>query len=269
MKHGVKAPLIRSRRWAIAGSVVGALIAAVCWVPAAWLGSAVASATQQRVLLADARGSVWTGSARLVLSSGAGSRDAIELPERLGWSVRPTWIDGAIGFRLTLQQDCCIRPHAPLAIRTGLNRVSVRLPDASPDQPWMRLPAGWLAGLGTPWNTLMPGGQLVLSAQGFSIDAQAGQVKVQGMAQMELRDFTSRLSPVTPLGSYRLNLLGADTAQLLLQTDRGPLRLTGHGRLGGRFQGEATAEAGHEAALANLLNIIGRRDGARSIISVG
>jgi general secretion pathway protein N len=36
-----------------------------------------------------------------------------------------------------------------------------------------------------------------------------------------------------------------------------------------RFRGEARASAGAEQALANLLNIIGRRDGARSLISVG
>ena len=36
-----------------------------------------------------------------------------------------------------------------------------------------------------------------------------------------------------------------------------------------RFTGEASAEAGTEAALANLLNIIGRRDGSRSLLSLG
>jgi general secretion pathway protein N len=36
-----------------------------------------------------------------------------------------------------------------------------------------------------------------------------------------------------------------------------------------RFRGDAHAAPGAEAALANLLNIIGRRDGARSVISIG
>jgi general secretion pathway protein N len=36
-----------------------------------------------------------------------------------------------------------------------------------------------------------------------------------------------------------------------------------------RFRGEARASANEEAALSNLLNIIGRRDGARSVISIG
>ncbi|MCY1531269.1 hypothetical protein D9M68_664890 [compost metagenome] len=36
-----------------------------------------------------------------------------------------------------------------------------------------------------------------------------------------------------------------------------------------RFNGEASAAPGREDALSNLLNIIGRRDGARSIITLG
>ena len=35
------------------------------------------------------------------------------------------------------------------------------------------------------------------------------------------------------------------------------------------FEGEASAVPGREAALANLLSIIGRRRGDRSIITVG
>jgi general secretion pathway protein N len=36
-----------------------------------------------------------------------------------------------------------------------------------------------------------------------------------------------------------------------------------------KFRGEARSATVDEAALSNLLNIIGRRDGARSIISIG
>ena len=41
------------------------------------------------------------------------------------------------------------------------------------------------------------------------------------------------------------------------------------GPAGVRFRGEARASTAEEAALSNLLNIIGRRDGARSVISIG
>jgi general secretion pathway protein N len=36
-----------------------------------------------------------------------------------------------------------------------------------------------------------------------------------------------------------------------------------------QFNGEATSAAEHQSALSNLLNIIGRRDGARSVIKLG
>lgn len=263
----------RAARWAVVGAVLGGVVTAVGWAPAAWLASAVAGATNERLLLADARGSVWTGSARVILSPGPGSRDATELPQRLGWSLRPAWIDGGLGARLTLDQSCCVKPAAPVTARFGFDRLTVRLPDASPDQPWIRWPAAWMTGLGTPWNTLAPDGVIAVSAQGFVFDGRGKAVTVTGLAQVELRDFSSRLAQVAPLGSYRMGLVGGGAApQLILTTTQGPLQLSGQGTLGARglqFRGEASPAPGSEAALNNLLNIIGRREGARSIISVG
>ncbi len=264
---------VRAFRWAELGAVLGLVTAVVAWAPAAWLASAVSSATNERLLLADARGTLWNGSARLILSPGPGSRDASELPQRLGWTMRPGWIDGGPGLRLTLDQSCCIKPAAPLTASFGLDRLTVRLPDATPEQPWIRWPAGWLSGLGTPWNTLAPDGLIAVSAQGFVFEGRGAAVSVTGAAQVELRDFSSRLAQVAPLGSYRMGLVGGgQTPQLILTTIQGPLQLSGQGSLGAKrsqFRGEATAAPGSEAALANLLNIIGRREGARSIISVG
>ncbi|SEL74367.1 general secretion pathway protein N [Roseateles sp. YR242] len=260
-----------SRRWAWAGAILGLVTALVCWAPATWLASALASATQQRLLLADARGSIWSGSARVILSAGAGSRDASELPDRLFWSLRPAWISGGAGLQLTLNQDCCIRPDAAVTLRVGLGNLALRLPETGSDRPWIQWPASWLSGLGTPWNTLAPQGRLALSAQQFRVERNQGRWQVQGIIQLDLLDMSSRLSSVDPLGSYRLSVLGSTTPQLMLQTLQGPLQLNGQGSLGNRvqFRGDASAAPGSEAALANLLNIIGRREGARSIISVG
>jgi general secretion pathway protein N len=84
------------------------------------------------------------------------------------------------------------------------------------------------------------------------------------------------VSTLESLGDYRLQLAGdpahAGQPQLVLSTLSGALQLSGNGSLGPggvRFRGEARAGEGAEQALANLLNIIGRRDGARSLISVG
>ena len=65
---------------------------------------------------------------------------------------------------------------------------------------------------------------------------------------------------------------GDDATQLRLSSLEGPLRLNGEGQWTGarlRFRGTAQAADGQDGALANLLNIIGRRQGALSVISIG
>ena len=65
---------------------------------------------------------------------------------------------------------------------------------------------------------------------------------------------------------------GTDNATVALQTLRGELLLQGNGQwVGGqlRFRGDAQAAPGREEALANLLNIIGRRQGPRSLLHIG
>jgi general secretion pathway protein N len=74
------------------------------------------------------------------------------------------------------------------------------------------------------------------------------------------------------MGSYRISVTGGATPNLQLDTLDGALQLNGSGQwVGSRFHfmGTATAAPGKEEQLSNLLNIIGRRTGARSIISIG
>jgi len=95
----------------------------------------------------------------------------------------------------------------------------------------------------------------------------------QGRATLDATDISSSLSTLRPMGSYRAVLEGGSAPSLLLTTREGSsLRLSGSGRWTGtrlRFSGEASAAPGREDALSNLLNIIGRRDGARTIINLG
>jgi general secretion pathway protein N len=136
-------------------------------------------------------------------------------------------------------------------------------------------PTELLSGLGTPWNTLRLEGQLQLQSPGLDLQWAAGRSRVQGALTIEALDMASRLSTLRPLGSYRIALnaaAGSDSATVALQTLRGELQLQGDGQwVGGRlrFRGEASAAPGRETALANLLNIIGRRQGARSLLNIG
>ena len=85
----------------------------------------------------------------------------------------------------------------------------------------------------------------------------------------------SALAPIASLAHSSAELLKRGQLERLptaLATIEGRLQLQGSGRWVGsrlRFEGEASAAPEHEAALSNLLNIIGRRSGARSIITVG
>jgi general secretion pathway protein N len=259
-----------SRRWGIAGVVVGSLVALIAFAPAAWLARGVATATQQRLLLADARGTIWSGSAVPVLTGGPDSRDASALPSRLEWSVGPRFY----GLELQLRQACCLNGAVVLQVRPGLGRVTTTL---LPTPGWVgQWPSAWLGGLGTPWNTLQLGGAVRLTSPGLSVDLVQGRVRMSGAANLELLSVSSRLTTLSTLGSYRLNL-AADAANpgvslLTLSTQEGALQLSGNGSWGPsgvRFRGEARAGEAEASALNNLLNIIGRRDGARSVISIG
>jgi general secretion pathway protein N len=257
-------------RWAVAGVVIGVLVALVAFAPAAWLAGAVASATQQRLLLADARGTVWTGSAVAVVTGGAGSRDASSLPGRMAWTLRPH----GLGLELRLQHDCCLNGNVAVQVSPGISRTDYAL---VPPPGWVaQWPTAFLGGLGTPWNTMELGGSVRLLSPGLKLQSVQGRLIVDGRAELELLGVSSRLATLESLGSYRMSVSG-DAANpgvslLNLSTTEGALQLSGSGTWGPagvRFRGEARASALEEAALSNLLNIIGRRDGARSVISIG
>lgn len=259
------------RRWAVAGVLMGSVLGLLAWAPASWLAGALDSATDGRLLLAEARGSVWSGSALLVLGGGRGSRDASVLPSRLEWSLKLLSLQPT----LMLRQDCCINGELALQFKPGLGRFSIAL--VQPGSDWQaRWPAAWLAGLGTPWNTLQLSGGLRLSSQGFQLDWAEGRWQQQGRLELDFVNLGSRLYSVAPLGSYRLSVAPDTGAKglstLSLQTVDGALLLNGQGTLGpgkARFVGTAQAAPGQESGLGNLLNIIGRRDGNRSLISIG
>ena len=133
-------------------------------------------------------------------------------------------------------------------------------------------PAALLVGLGTPFNTIQPQGELALATQNLAAEWRAGRPSLTGGAVLTLRHVSSRLSTLQPLGSYRVQLQGGDAPAFTLSTLEGPLQLSGNGQWVGarlRFSGEATAAPEQQAQLANLLNLLGRRQGDRAIMSFG
>jgi general secretion pathway protein N len=259
-----------ARRWAIGGALAGALFAAITYAPASWLANALFDLSGERLLLADAQGSIWTGQAVVVLAGGPGSRDASALPGRLQWKLRPSWR----GLKLRARQECCLNGELKLELRPTLSGFTLLLP-ARPDGIG-RWPARWLSGIGTPFNTLQLGGTLQLATPDvLTLQVVQGRARLSGTVDLTLQGISSRMSPLDQLGSYKLLVRGDEGsagAQLNLQTLDGALRLAGDGQWTGarlRFRGQADAAPGQEGALANLLNIIGKRQGALAVISIG
>jgi len=249
--------------WAVVGALGGLLMAWLLFAPAHWLADAVERGTEGRVQLSEARGTVWNGSARLVLTGGSGSQDAAALPGRVAWTLRPN----LRGLQLTVLSDCCTA--SALKLQASPRWRGAVLTVADGQSQW---PAGLLVGLGTPWNTLQLDGQLGLQTQGLSVEWIEGRLAVSGRTVLEAQQISSRLSTLRPMGSYRITVNGGASSTLQLETLDGSLQLTGSGQWVGarlRFQGVASAAPEREGALSNLLNIIGRRNGARSIITIG
>jgi general secretion pathway protein N len=251
------------RRWAVLGALAGALLALAVYAPARWLAAALERWSDGHLQLINARGTVWNGSAGVVFSSGSAGAEAISLPGLLGWKLQPRWD----GVAAALDISCCAAQPVYLKAHPHAKGVQIEWRDNR-----SRWPAAMLGGFGAPWNTLKLEGMLDISMQAFTMRLDGPQLGLAGRAVLDATDISSSLSTLKPMGSYRITLEGGPSPTLLLTTREGSLQLTGSGRWNGealRFDGEASAAPGREDALSNLLNIIGRRQGARSLITLG
>jgi general secretion pathway protein N len=228
-----------------------ALLTVVVFAPAAWVGDVVQSASPVRLLYAE--GTVWRGSAMLAFSDGQRAR---LVPGRLTWRV--TW-DALLSGRIA------ITLHHPI-FQPSLNVFTdFRSVEVTPGAA--RLPAALLEAAGMPFNTARFGGRLHASWDAVRIAPGA----FAGLVQLDWEDAQSALSPVVPLGNYRLTLLGrGPAAELRLATLKGPLLLQGEGRFQdgrGRFQGSAAAEPAMADSLRGLIGVLGQRTGDRAVLA--
>ena len=254
------------RSWAVLGALAGSVLALLLHAPALWLSGLLDAATGARLQLLEPDGTVWNGKGRLQVGQAVADGQAVVLPGRIFWSWG--WEAGAPV--LALRADCCSPQPQRLRVLPGWGRLTLQLADGR--SQW---PAAMLAGLGAPWNTVQAQGELQLRTQGLSVEWSASGGRLVGQLQTDALAMASRLSTLRPVGSYRLTLTappGEPPPALLLQTLEGPLRLQGSGQWTGqgwRFTGEASADPQSEAALQNLLNMLGRREGSKALLSLG
>jgi len=260
--------------WVMVGSVLGALTALIIHLPAQWLAQALLKATQGQVQLQEVQGSVWQGSGKLILTGGEGSRDALALPGRIQWQTSMSFdASNRPQFNFNLNAVCCMAKAARLSLQATERMQAWQL---HVDDHLSQWPAHLLSGLGAPWNTLQPEGILRLETKQLRVNFQAQPSWLQGDITLTAENMSSTLSTLKPMGTYQINLGGASATSpfpsLSLTTQSGSLLLSGQGQWQGsrlQFRGEASAVPEHAAALSNLLNIIGRRQGARSLLSLG
>ena len=255
------------------GALLGTFIALLMHWPAPWVAQALSQASNGQIQLQEAQGTLWQGSGKLVLTGGMGSRDAMALPSRIHWQLNmaPQGLQ-LPSLQLQLMAACCMQQATRIQVSAQLLQRSFTLQMDDHRSEW---PASLLSGLGAPWNTMQPEGNLVLSTQQLRVHVTPQNSSMQGHLLLTAEDMSSKLSTLRPMGTYQINLDSGPAGHaptLKLSTLSGSLLLNGQGQWQGsqfQFRGEASAVPEHAAALSNLLNIIGRRQGARSLLSLG
>ncbi|MDR5803547.1 MULTISPECIES: type II secretion system protein N [unclassified Caballeronia] len=226
-------------------SVAGTLLV---MLPAAWITPQFARVTGGRVNLVDPAGSLWRGSATLMLATGGDVSGATLLPGRIEWTTA-FWPLFTGRVHMTMRQSEAM-PDAVIV-------------DATPRGAFLSaggiaVPATLLSGLGAPFNTLNFDGSVRLTWTEFRVLGR----NAYGQVVVTLDDMSSRVSRVKPLGSYRVALQAqGESAEIDLTTTRGPLLLKGNGTVSQgstAFNGTATAAPEQRENLAGLLNLLGR-----------
>lgn len=242
--------LLAALPW-LAIAVVSCGVTLLAMMPAAWITPQFAKATQGHVNLIEASGSVWHGSATLVLAAGRDAGAGTLLPGRVQWQTA-FWPLLAGHLSMRMQQV----PAMPEAIDVAASARTAMISSGE-----IAVPAALLAGLGAPFNTLDLQGSVRLAWTPWRLLGS----RSYGQFVITLTDMSSRVSPVKPLGSYRVAFQSeGDHSTIDLSTLRGPLMLSGQGTVAAdstSFHGQASASAEARDNLAGLLNLLGRPTG--------
>ncbi len=249
--------------WWAAAALLAVAATAVATLPAAWLVPLVEQQTGGRLSLGDPQGTLWRGSAFVGAASGAHAPLTPLLPGRFAWRLSPQVLLGRVDA--VVENDSALAQ--PVAVQGSWRDWNVSAAS-------LLLPAERLAALGAPLNTVQPSGRMQLSWPSLALQRTADGARIDGRMQLEMTEIASALSPVKPLGAYRMQFVWrGDAAHITLETRTGPLMLAGTGDIvGGRlqFSGQAWAQEGQEQRLAILLNLLGQRRqvGSRSVIAL-
>ncbi len=240
------------KRWNMlaigAGVYALALIAAA---PATLVDAGLQRASNGRLRLAEARGTLWSGAGQLEIRD-AGGQFGFANP--LAWRLRP-----GTSFRAPLACEITLGSGArPFPLTIFWSRIELANAD-------IRLPAAAL-GLSVPKLAVLElTGEVNLHVASFSLERRAAR----GSATLQWLRAGSTFSPVSPLGDYELRFDGKGPAvHAILHTLRGPLQLDGRGSWasgrGAEFLGTANMPPQLRQRLEPFLRLIAveRGDGS-------
>lgn len=222
------------------------LLTLLITAPASLLDKCLQYATQGRLLLANANGTVWSGSAIPALRT-QDSR-LVALPF-LRWEIAvPSLFTGKIHARLQWDDQ---PPASATEAIISFNQVELH-------HALLQLPARVLGEASPMLKPAQFRGQLQVQGEHLIFSKRG----VDGAATVDWQQASSALSSIAPLGDYRLALNGAgDRINIGLTTISGILLLEGDGNwLAGRgleFHGKAHASAGNYDNLTELLHHLG------------
>lgn len=227
----------------IVGLLAGVLAGLLYETPAALLRLGAGAASARQLVLEQPTGGLWSGSAGL--SWQAPGRPAYALG-RWQWSF--TLSGGLPAWRLQ-PLDGPWSGHGTL--RPGFGEVELR--ELELEGNASALPPG----LGAV-DMIHPGGRVALRSPRLHV---AGG-RASGQGSLAWRDASSALVALAPLGSWHADWKLKDSAgDYTVVTERGPLEVDAHGRIGAdghvSVQARAWSDPGSARMLLPLLQLIG------------
>lgn len=221
------------------------LIALLLQAPATLLAVLTSRFTHQQVLLTATKGSLWTGSANVAISTQ-------QLQEQIGfvqWKLLPSdLLMGKIAVEFSWDRS------TPALFVWSVNQVAISHLD-------IILPAKVVNGFVSSFKAAELGGQLRIHTDSLMLSGTT----VNGMLSVYWNQVSSPLTSTNPLGEYQVILTGsAGGADVELKTLTGALKLDGHGdwsMAGGlKFAGVAKADLAQQVELSPLLHMIGNEE---------
>lgn len=215
----------------------------IALAPASLIDYALQQATKDRLRLADARGTLWSGTGQLE------ARDWLErtaLARNIAWRVQPIYfLRGQLRGEVVLDQAAKPFPVTLSLAQIEVADVALNLPAAA-----LGLAEPKLAPLGLTGDVLLQLTRLTL-----------GRKSVDGNATVQWRDAGSAYTRISPLGDYELRFdAEGTTVRASLRTLQGPLQLDGQGSWthgsSAAFRGTARIAPEHQQQLAPLMRMI-------------